>query len=114
MRQKNLRVIDLLHSFDKSHSESLTREDLRKGLLNMDIPLSNRSMDTLMRKLDLNKDGFVDFEELGTGWKEHVRRMTKWKRKAETQPGSSVSSRLRQLRETIRMRIEATHRRGAT
>ncbi|KAL8622231.1 hypothetical protein ACOMHN_043754 [Nucella lapillus] len=111
MRQKNLRVIDLLHSFDKTNSESLTREELRKGLLTMDIPLSNRSMDTLMQKLDLKKDGVIDYEELGAGWKEHVRRMAKWKKKAERKAnGSATVSRLQQLRDAIRMRIEASQR----
>ena len=33
MRQKNLRLIDLLHSLDKDNSDTLTRDELRNGLL---------------------------------------------------------------------------------
>nr|KAG5706248.1 hypothetical protein BaRGS_019575 [Batillaria attramentaria] len=62
MRQKNLRLIDLLHSLDKDNSDTLTREELRNGLLHIDIPLSTRSMDILMNKLDLNGDGQIDYE----------------------------------------------------
>ena len=29
---------------------------------NIDIPLSSRSMDILMNKLDINRDGHVDYE----------------------------------------------------
>lgn len=31
-------------------------------LQNIDIPLSSRSMDILMNKLDINRDGHVDYE----------------------------------------------------
>ena len=32
MRQKNLRLIDLLHFLDKDNSDTLSREELRNGL----------------------------------------------------------------------------------
>ena len=37
MRQKNLRLIDLLHSLDKDNSDTLTRDELRNGLLVRDV-----------------------------------------------------------------------------
>lgn len=29
---------------------------------NIDLPLSGRSLDILMKKLDTNRDGYVDYE----------------------------------------------------
>ncbi|KAL8605545.1 hypothetical protein ACOMHN_031482 [Nucella lapillus] len=114
MRQKNLRLIDLLHNLDKDNSDTLSREELRNGLLNIDIPLSTRSMDILMNKLDLNGDGCVDYEELAVGLKEYLRRTARWKRRAETHPDTPAATRLQHIRQAIRMRIEASQRRGST
>ncbi|XP_076446324.1 uncharacterized protein LOC143283834 [Babylonia areolata] len=115
MRQKNLRLIDLLHNLDKDNSDTLSRDELRNGLLNIDIPLSSRSMDILMNKLDLNGDGHVDYEELAIGLKEYLRKAAKWKRQAESHPDPTMATRLEQIREAIRMRIEASRqRRGST
>ncbi|KAL3878506.1 hypothetical protein ACJMK2_030848 [Sinanodonta woodiana] len=106
MKLRNLRLIDLFHSFDKDNSDTLTREELRCGLESFDIPLSQRSLDILMSKLDRNKDGQVDFEELLAKHKEHVRRIAKVKKEAGSSIRHSKSfERLEQLREAVRVRI---------
>ncbi|XP_067663744.1 leucine-rich repeat-containing protein 74A-like [Haliotis asinina] len=106
MRRKNLRLIDLLHSLDKDKSYSLDREELRNGLLNDGIPLSSRSMDIMMEKLDRNTDGFVDYEELALGLRDYMRKITKRKKK-ESQ-SAPIKSQIEHLKEAIRMRIETS------
>ena len=32
MKTKNLRLIDLLHNLDKDHSDTLTRDEFRRGM----------------------------------------------------------------------------------
>ncbi|KAK6173228.1 hypothetical protein SNE40_016717 [Patella caerulea] len=107
MRQKNLRLIDLLHSLDKDNSETLSREELRKGLLSVQIPLSTRSMDLMMNRLDLNKDGHIDFEELTVGLRDYIRRTTKW-RQQRGLTAEPIIGRLENLRERIRLRRDAS------
>lgn len=40
MRKSNLRIVDLFHAFDKDKSGSLTREELKEGLLVSILPAS--------------------------------------------------------------------------
>ncbi|XP_041359208.1 leucine-rich repeat-containing protein 74B-like [Gigantopelta aegis] len=107
MRKKNLRLIDLLSSLDKDNSLSLDREELRTGLLNHDIPLSSRSMDIMMTKLDRNQDGFVDYEELATALKEYTRRLSK-RQKKFGKKSLPVIDQLENLRQKIRLRLESS------
>lgn len=55
---------------------------------------------------------YLSFRELAIGLKDYLRKAAKWKKKAET--SEPVFNRLEQLREAIRLRIEASQRRGST
>lgn len=106
MKQKNLRLIDLLHNLDRDHSDTLTRDEFQRGMASIDLPLSSRALDTLMQKLDINKDGQVDYEELAIKHKEYLRRVTKLKMQAKD--GAKFYKgydKLEQLREAVRLKI---------
>ena len=47
---------------DEDDEEDGDGDDDVLWLQNIDIPLSSRSMDILMNKLDINRDGHVDYE----------------------------------------------------
>ncbi|XP_053399165.1 leucine-rich repeat-containing protein 74B-like isoform X2 [Mercenaria mercenaria] len=109
VKTKNLRLIDLMKNLDKDNSDTLSREELNRGLSEIDVPLSRRSLDILMEKLDMNKDGQVDFMELMTKYKEHVRRVTKLQREADVDlKHYKHFDKLEQLREMVRLRLSLT------
>ncbi|KAL4230315.1 Leucine-rich repeat-containing protein 74A [Mactra antiquata] len=106
VKSRNLRLIDMLKNLDKDNSETLSREELNKGLMSIDVPLSRRSLDILMEKLDLNKDGQVDYTELMTKYKEHIRRVTKLQRDADIDFNNYRDyDKFDQLREMVRLRM---------
>ncbi|CAG2254313.1 unnamed protein product [Mytilus edulis] len=106
MKQKNLRLIDLLHNLDRDHSDTLTRDEFQRGMTSIDLPLSSRALDILMKKLDINQDGQVDFEELTIKHKEYQRRITKLRMKSKTDRKFFKGfDKLEQLREAVRLRI---------
>ncbi|XP_060565697.1 leucine-rich repeat-containing protein 74B-like [Ruditapes philippinarum] len=113
VKTKNLRLIDLMKNLDKDNSDTLSREELNRGLSEIDVPLSRRSLDILMEKLDINKDGQVDFMELMTKYKEHVRRVTKLQREADVDlKHYKHFDKLEQLREMVRLRLSLTPNTG--
>ncbi|WAQ99763.1 LR74A-like protein, partial [Mya arenaria] len=114
VKTRNLRLIDLLRNLDKDGSDTLSREELRRGLQReshfdfqeIDIPLSQRSLDILMSRLDINRDGQVDFSELQTRYKEHIRRIARLHRDADVDLKNYKNfDRLEQLREMVRVRL---------
>ncbi|XP_013415903.1 leucine-rich repeat-containing protein 74A isoform X2 [Lingula anatina] len=62
MRQENMRLIDLFHVFDRTNSDNITRAEFRDGFTNINITLSSRALDVMMKQLDKNGDGVVSFE----------------------------------------------------
>ncbi|XP_048778553.2 leucine-rich repeat-containing protein 74B-like [Ostrea edulis] len=115
MKQKNLRLIDLLHNLDRDHSDTISRDEFQQGLSNIDLPLSGRSLDILMRKLDTNRDGSVDYEELSTRHKEYMRKITKLRLQADLGPSYYKGyDKLEQLREAVRLKISLSMTRQKT
>lgn len=115
MKQKNLRLIDLLHNLDRDHSYTITRDEFQQGLANIDLPLSGRSLDILMKKLDTNRDGYVDYEELSARHKEHMRKVTKLRLQADLGPNHYKGyDKLEQLREAVRLKISLNMTRQRT
>ncbi|OWF46621.1 leucine-rich repeat-containing protein 74B-like [Mizuhopecten yessoensis] len=106
MKQKNLRLIDLLHNLDKDNSETLSRDELQLGLSNNDIPLSSRSLDILMKRLDANNDGHITFEELAVKHKEYVRRAMRLRVQADESLSHYKNfDKLEQIREAVKLKI---------
>ncbi|XP_061188206.1 leucine-rich repeat-containing protein 74B-like [Saccostrea echinata] len=115
MKQKNLRLIDLLHNLDRDHSDTITRDEFQQGLSNIDLPLSGRSLDILMKKLDTNRDGSVDYEELSARHKEYMRKVTRLRLQADLGPSHYKGyDKLEQLREAVRLKISLNMTRQKT
>ncbi|KAK3099994.1 hypothetical protein FSP39_013199 [Pinctada imbricata] len=113
MKAKNLRLIDLLHNLDRDHSDTVSREEFQQGLSNIDLPLSSRSLDILMSKLDINKDGHVDYEELSIRHKEYIRKITRLRVQADEGPSHYKGyDKLQQLREAVRLKISLNIAKG--
>ncbi|KAL8593840.1 hypothetical protein ACOMHN_065317 [Nucella lapillus] len=73
----NLRLIDLFAMMDKDCSKTLTRYEIKNGLLEANIPLSEKSLDHLVEKLDADGDGEIDYGELIAGQHRHRRKITR-------------------------------------
>ncbi|XP_070197814.1 leucine-rich repeat-containing protein 74A-like isoform X2 [Littorina saxatilis] len=77
-----LRLVDLFAMMDKDGSKTLTPMEIRKGLLEANIPLSEKALDALVNKLDADGDGEIDYAkltsgELIAGQQSHRRKITK-------------------------------------
>ncbi|KAK3100393.1 hypothetical protein FSP39_019230, partial [Pinctada imbricata] len=70
-RLMGFRPMDLLAAFDKDKSNSLDRQEIKEGLRVYCIPLSDRCLDYLIGKLDLDGDGFIDLAEIMSAKADH-------------------------------------------
>ncbi|XP_076468162.1 uncharacterized protein LOC143298987 [Babylonia areolata] len=73
----NLRLVDLFAMMDKDGSKTLTRFEIKSGLLEANIPLSEKALDHLVERLDADGDGEIDYGELIAGQQRHRRKITR-------------------------------------
>ncbi|XP_064637927.1 leucine-rich repeat-containing protein 74B-like [Lineus longissimus] len=76
MKQSNLRLVDFFHVLDRDKSETISKQEFREGLQSVNIPMSEQALSSLMRKMDLNNDGQIDFGEFVVGHKENVKKVS--------------------------------------
>ncbi|KAL4230081.1 hypothetical protein ACF0H5_010466 [Mactra antiquata] len=72
------RLMDLFASLDKDGSKTLSHDEIRTGLRMVNIPLSDKCIEILIDKLDVDGDGEVDFGELIAAQAEHRKKMSKF------------------------------------
>ncbi|KAH3830279.1 hypothetical protein DPMN_103520 [Dreissena polymorpha] len=72
------RLMDLFAALDKDGSKSLDHEEIRNGLRMVNIPLSDKCIEMLINKLDVDGDGEIDFGELMAAQTEHRKKMSKF------------------------------------
>lgn len=72
------RLMDLFAALDKDGSKSLDHNEIRNGLRMVNIPLSEKCIDILIDKLDVDGDGEIDFGELMAAQTEHRKKMSKF------------------------------------
>ncbi|CAH1800621.1 unnamed protein product [Owenia fusiformis] len=77
MKYHNLRLVDFFKSLDLDGSWTLTYEEFRNGLLSVNMPMSEKTIDRLIADMDADGDGEVDFKELLDGQKEYKRRLAR-------------------------------------
>lgn len=65
------RLVDLFSSLDKNGSRTLDRDEIRNGLKMANVPFSDQFIDVLIKKLDTNGDGEIDFSELLVAQQDH-------------------------------------------
>ncbi|XP_061165123.1 leucine-rich repeat-containing protein 74A-like [Saccostrea echinata] len=63
-RLMGFRPVDLLSTFDKDKSMSLDKAEIKMGLRLYCIPLSDRCLDFMVQKLDVDGDGEIDLKEV--------------------------------------------------
>lgn len=74
--QKRLRISDLFTKLDKDENQSLTKQEFIRGLQSLSIPMNAKSIDALIKKLDVNGNGEIDFIELMEGHKEYKKKLS--------------------------------------
>lgn len=72
------RLMDLFAALDKDGSKSLDHDEIRTGLRMVNIPLSDKCIEMLINKLDVDGDGEIDFGELMAAQTEHRKKMSKF------------------------------------
>ncbi|GFR97330.1 leucine-rich repeat-containing protein [Elysia marginata] len=65
------RLIDLMRTFDKDQSMTISIREFREGIASTKIPLTEEQLQILINKLDKDGDGEIDFSELVDGDKTH-------------------------------------------
>ncbi|XP_005098091.2 leucine-rich repeat-containing protein 45 [Aplysia californica] len=63
-RLLGMRIKELFEYMDKDGNKSVTRKEIKDGLVEFEIPLPDRSLDILIRKLDTDGDGEIGISEL--------------------------------------------------
>ncbi|GFR66462.1 leucine-rich repeat-containing protein 74A-like [Elysia marginata] len=77
IKEKGLRIMDLFVRLDKDKSCSITHDELRTGMEEAGLSLSEHQMESLLRKLDADGDGEIDFGELIDAYRRCQRRLFK-------------------------------------
>ncbi|CAD5111811.1 DgyrCDS1082 [Dimorphilus gyrociliatus] len=66
MAENNLNLAELFSKFDEDGSMSVTYDEFKQGLKEAKIPLSSEQIEQLIKALDQDGDGEIDFSELAT------------------------------------------------
>nr|XP_022322035.1 leucine-rich repeat-containing protein 74B-like [Crassostrea virginica] len=82
-RMKEVDILDLFITFDTDGSHSVTWEEFKEGVQVSKIPVRMRDLDTIIKRIDLNLDGEINFSELMIAQKEHNLRVKKLMDKGE-------------------------------
>ena len=61
--EKRLRAVDLFNCLDKDKTQSVTPDEMLKGLRKLNIPLTDLQLKRLIRILDKDGDGGIDYGE---------------------------------------------------
>ncbi|KAK2154464.1 hypothetical protein LSH36_268g00017 [Paralvinella palmiformis] len=86
IRLKNLRLVDMFRSLDGDNSKSISRDEFKRGLMTFTIvasfqssgvPVTDPMLDRIISKLDTNKNGEIEYNELIAGLREHKRNINK-------------------------------------
>ncbi|KAK3100432.1 hypothetical protein FSP39_019892 [Pinctada imbricata] len=76
-RIKEIPILDLFIAFDTDDSHSLSWDEFKEGLLINRIPLRSGDIDHLIRNIDINRDGEINFTELVIAQKSHNMKVKK-------------------------------------
>ncbi|ESO94977.1 hypothetical protein LOTGIDRAFT_63811, partial [Lottia gigantea] len=64
MRLQNIRMLEMFSNMDKDMSKSVTREEFKREMKRVNIPLTEWQLDRLIHSLDSDRNGDIDFSEL--------------------------------------------------
>eukprot|EP00040_Diaphanoeca_grandis_P002966 m.23256 g.23256 ORF g.23256 m.23256 type:complete len:387 (+) comp14138_c0_seq2:226-1386(+) len=63
VRQNRMRVLDLFRCIDGGVNGKLTYGEIKQALMDLNIPLTTHSVEDLIKHMDLNKDGEINYME---------------------------------------------------
>lgn len=63
LSEKRLRAVDLFNCLDKDKTQSVSPEEMFKGLKKLNVPLTDAQLKRLIRLLDKDGDGEIDYGE---------------------------------------------------
>ncbi|RUS85265.1 hypothetical protein EGW08_006966 [Elysia chlorotica] len=78
VKENGYRLIDLFRDFDKDGNQLISKEEFTLGVKQAGIVLSEEQIDELLRKLDKDKNGSIDFGELIEGDREYKKLRREW------------------------------------
>lgn len=61
---RGLRVVDFFRQLDKDNSKKITRAEFMNGVKKTGIPMTRRQLKKLVRILDTDNDGNIDYGEM--------------------------------------------------
>ncbi|XP_048255646.1 leucine-rich repeat-containing protein 74A-like isoform X1 [Haliotis rufescens] len=64
LKAKDITIVELFSRFDADGSMSVTHEEFKEGLRDAGIPLSDLQVEEIIKQLDMDGDGEIDFSEL--------------------------------------------------
>ncbi|KAK3089767.1 hypothetical protein FSP39_006361 [Pinctada imbricata] len=85
IERQNLTVAQLFAKFDEDGSNSVDYDEFRQGIKEAKIPLTSNQVDSLIKYIDIDGDGDIDFSELVLKMKEitHKRKEEEEQRKMD-------------------------------
>ncbi|XP_076446125.1 uncharacterized protein LOC143283730 [Babylonia areolata] len=114
MKLDNLRVIDMFQFMDVKKKDKLSKGNIRDGLNTLKIPVTEHAIDVIFQKLDINKDGFVELDEMMKVQRDTARqvKLRQIKAKAKNKEDGGLTGLHKTLREIIAKRKEEKDPRG--
>ncbi|KAL8562210.1 hypothetical protein ACOMHN_005195 [Nucella lapillus] len=108
MKMDNLRVIDMFQFMDTKKRDKLSKGNIRDGLNTLRVPVTEDAIDVIHQKLDLNRDGFVELDEMMKVQRDTARqvKIRQIKAKAKNREDESLKSLHKILREVISKRTQ--------
>lgn len=67
IKRNNYKAIELYQKFDKNGDGSLTYDEFKAGLKDLDAPCNNIELEILARRIDGNGDKLIDYREFTKG-----------------------------------------------
>ncbi|XP_041105268.1 leucine-rich repeat-containing protein 74A-like [Polyodon spathula] len=99
--ERKLRLWDFFRNIDKDGKQTVSVQDFKGALQNLHIPLQKNALEELIQRLDVDRDGNIDYSELLQGQKDFLRKS----RHVENQK-QKVSSSEEKMQSELSLRVK--------
>ncbi|KAK1171436.1 leucine-rich repeat-containing protein 74A [Acipenser oxyrinchus oxyrinchus] len=72
--ERKLRLWDFFRNIDKAGTQTVSIQEFRGALQNLHIPLQKNALEELIQRLDVDRNGNIDYSELLQGQKDFLRK----------------------------------------
>jgi len=97
------RLIDVFRSFDTDGSGTLSHEEIYRGMEQLDVGVNHSDVTDLIKVVDTNQDGELDYREMLDHFEHHSKRYMHGKRRESLVAGGLVGSTKGAARRTVRL-----------